>query len=171
MLAPPPSEQPDVPTSYLVAASEPLVIEALNARREELKLSMITLDDASGFSPGTSSKYISPDKIKNFGLTSYLKMCRGLGLRVVLEVDDRLTDEIVDCSVARMVTQAGVGNVAQPPGRRTVQRVIVDLQRRDKRNGRRSAWPSKSQSAERSHRRRRTVRAEDHRRDVYRARR
>src|ERR1700761_2800320 len=106
MLAPsPPSEQPDVPTLYLVAASEPLVIEALNARREELKLSMIALDDASGFAPGTSSKYLSPGKIKNFGLTSFLKMCRGLGLRVVLEVDDSLTDEIVDCSVERMVTQ------------------------------------------------------------------
>jgi hypothetical protein len=117
MLAPsPPSEEADTPTLYAVAASELLVIEALNARREELGLSMIALDDSSGFAPGTSSKYISPGRVKNFGLTSILKMCRGLGLRIVFEVDETLTEEIADCTVERMVTQARTAQCSAAPG-------------------------------------------------------
>lgn len=118
------------PEIYAVASNRELLIEALDARRMELGMSMIEFDDVIGMAPGSSAKYLGPSQVKNIGVDSLLKMTRGLGLRIVLEVDHKQTKRVIERRRETNKKQARPKNYSQEPSKRIYRRVRAAMGKR-----------------------------------------
>jgi len=142
MLAPTPQSEEttfDAPTVYAVAENRELLIEALNERRIELRMSMAEFDDIAELSTGAAAKFLGPSVVKNLGVHTPFKMLNGLALRLVLEIDPERTAEVVELRRPMNPNQARPNNLAQICGPRAVERVCRHLEANGGRNGKRRA--------------------------------
>jgi hypothetical protein len=117
----------DAPATWAVCWNRNAAVEALNERRIELALSLVELDGAAGLTAGTTAKYLCPGRVKGLGVNSLFKIARGLGLRIVLEVDHRATAALLEQSRPRQSRQARPKNFAQKCGKRTLERATRHL--------------------------------------------
>lgn len=82
---------------YAVLWDSEHLIDAFNERRLELGLSMEELDELSGYgNQRRASKYLSPGRTKGLSVDSIFKLLKGMGFRLVLEVDPKATQRILD---------------------------------------------------------------------------
>jgi len=63
------------------------LMDALRARRDELKVTHAVIDDVSGVQPGYASKLLADPPIKGFGRVSLGPILGALGLQLIVVVD------------------------------------------------------------------------------------
>jgi hypothetical protein len=99
----------------------------LDARRQELNLSLVELDYAAQHAPGTAGKYLSPEPNKGLGVESFFKLAKALGLEIVLEINPKATESLLERSRPRSANQVRPGNLSQVCGKRTLERALRHL--------------------------------------------
>ncbi len=62
-------------------------IALLRARKEQLSLSDLALDDFAGLAPGHTGKVLGPSQVKGMGVLSFTLLLDALGLSGTLHVD------------------------------------------------------------------------------------
>lgn len=118
------------PALYAVLWDYGQLIEALDARRIELGLSHDEWNERAGLAIGFTSKACGPGQTAKFGHLSLFKAVRQLGLRIVLEVDDRATKTILDGRVPRQNMQARPNHYSKQPSKRHYRRVRAEMGKR-----------------------------------------
>lgn len=109
-------------TLYAVVWNSEALIEALDARRQELGMSMIELDAAAGMAPGSIGKYLGPGRTKGLGAISIFKIASGLGLRLAIEIDPDATAAVLEERRPRRANQSRPNNHASPVSKRILAR-------------------------------------------------
>lgn len=115
---------------YAVVPTYALFVEALCARREELNVSMDALDDATESAKGTWAKYLGPSQTKKFGMISLEKLLPRLGLRLVLETDQKALANARRELDKRQENRVRNDNYACPASSRVILRVQHALAKR-----------------------------------------
>lgn len=115
---------------YAVAPTYALFVEALCARREELNVSFDALDDATESAKGTWAKYLGPSQTKKFGMISLEKLLPRLGLRLVLETDQKALAAAREELDKRQANCVRKDNYARPSGMRIKRRVFHEMGKR-----------------------------------------
>jgi hypothetical protein len=98
---------------YATISDYDLMIEALDERRKELKLSCNELDDLAGIAAGYFAKCAGASQVKHLGWKSAFGVARALGLRLVFEIDPDATAATLAAARQRNANQARPGNFAR----------------------------------------------------------
>jgi len=75
------------PGSLAVVRSYDELVAALSARRDELQITFLTLDDLSGIQVGYSAKLLSPGRVKKLGCMSLTSLLGALALKLIVVED------------------------------------------------------------------------------------
>jgi transcriptional regulator with XRE-family HTH domain len=123
-----PKASTEPPEIYAIGHTRDLLIEALDARRIELGLTLEDLEYFAGMSRGSGAKYFGPSRPKNLGADSLINWASGVGLSVVFLVDPKLTRDIVERRRPRSSNQARQGHYARL-GAQTINRTLHHMAR------------------------------------------
>jgi hypothetical protein len=145
-----------------VARSYDELHQILRARKDELNVSCITLDEAAGFTPGHASKLLAPRPLKRLGPLTLGLMLQALGLQLIVVEDaealKRIRPKLVPREVKvpmlayswghqlgtsrRVVSKRFIRRLARKGGKARAQRLTPVQRSRIAKDAARARWKS-----------------------------